>query len=157
MEPRQSLEELVNSAAVFFTSGPRSVKIYNMNMRKQKIRYWLGHLMLIAMLFTQSFSLWARVNIPVQSHHHMQQDCHGQQTIGTDSQQQHCKQDCCHHDHSCSSQCLTVCVAAGVNLLPTTMTTVRPIYQISSTHLFPLLSPDGMHATVLDRPPRDIS
>ncbi len=129
--------------------------IHNMNMRKRTFRQKLGFLVITAMLFTQSALLWAQVMNPPQAQHHLQQDCHGHQTVVADSGQQQCKQDCCDHEHSCSGQCSPMCVTAGANLLPVAMINLLPLYQKSSPHFSLLHSPDGMHVTVLDRPPRN--
>lgn len=127
-----------------------------MNMRNRTIRHWLGHLVLITMLFTQSALLWAQVNAQVPSQHPMQHKCHSLQVNASDSVQSHCKSDCCQPSQSCSSHCLSTCVTAGVTLLPTAVMSVLPYFDTTSTHLALALSPDGIHITVLKRPPRQL-
>lgn len=123
-------------------------------MRNRKLRNWLGHLLMAAMLFSQSALLWAQVAMPVQSHHPVQHDCQGQQRGHADATQQHCKQDCCLQDHVCTSHCLSACVMPGVILLPTAMVPVQTYLHNPSIHLAFTVHPDGMHNAVLERPPR---
>jgi len=133
------------------------VILYSMRMRNRKTRYWLGHLLMATMLFTQSALLWAQMAVPVQSHQHMQQGCDKSQLAHTDSGHEHCKQDCCSHDHVCTGSCLSDCMTGGVILLPMAMTSVLPYFNIISTHLTLNLPPDGMHTAVLERPPRNFA
>jgi hypothetical protein len=131
--------------------------ICNMSMRNRKLRHWLGHILMTAMLFTQSALLWAQVAAPMQSPHRMQHICDSQQAPHTDSAPQHCRQDCCQQNHTCPNICLSACVTPGVILPATAMVTVFPYFHIPSTHPTLALPPDGMHSAVLERPPRSFA
>jgi len=123
-------------------------------MRNRKLQSWLGRLMVIAMLFSPTALLWAQTVAHQPSLSHMQMSCHDQAGMADDAVPQHSH---CQHNHSCSSQCLSSCVYASVNLLPSATIGVLPFFQISSTHSVSSLFPDGSHRTVLERPPRNLS
>ena len=125
-----------------------------MNMRNRKLQSWLGRLMVTAMLFSPTALLWAQsvAHQPAQPQMHL--SCHEQAGMAGDSAPQHSH---CQHNHACSSQCLSSCVYASANLLPSTAIGVLPFFQISSTHFTLSLTPDGNHSTVLERPPRNLS
>jgi len=123
-------------------------------MRNRKLQSWLGRLMVIAMLFSPTTLLWAQTVAQQPSQPQMQLSCHDQADMAGDAALQHSH---CQHNHACSSQCLSSCVYASVNLLPSAAIGVLPFFQISSTHSITSLFPDGNHHTVLERPPRNLS
>jgi hypothetical protein len=121
-----------------------------MHMRNWTLRHWLGHLMVIAMLFTQSGWLWADTfTVAMPAQHHMQHNCHNQQAEMTGSGHQHCLPDCCQQNKACAGHCLTICLSGGVTYLPTALLTVYPYFHITSTHITQALAPDGTHILLL--------
>lgn len=67
---------------------------------------------------------------------------------------QQCEHDCCQHEHSCASQCLDICVSAGVSSLPVSIHTLLPAFRLSVLNFSISSHPDGAELHVLERPPR---
>jgi hypothetical protein len=110
------------------------------------------------MLFTQSALLWAQVNAPLHAPHHQQQACQIHQTSDAATSHDHCQQDCCKQDKTCTSNCLSACVSAGLIVLQLpAATTVFPYFHTNSHNFFSSHTPDGTYVNVLDRPPRPLA
>lgn len=117
------------------------------------MRFWLGNLLAVALVFSQSTLLWANLEAPVQAQAVVQHDCHSQHTQ-METHQKHCQQDCCKHGKLCTTACLHCVVSGTASVLPISVSVLLPHFRASSLVATLSRAPDGTETNLIYRPPQ---
>jgi len=131
-----------------------------MQNKKKTMYLWIGSVMVVVMLFSQSMSVWANMGAApmLKQHVVMQKNCTTtMSSVLSNARHNHCQKNCCDHDKACSSGCALQCLATGLSMLPTTMTGVAPFFVLQSIHQTVISPQHSAEISVLERPPKQFA
>jgi len=127
---------------------------------KKTMHLWIGSLMVVVMLFSQSMSVWANMGAApmLKQHVVMQKTCTTTiSSVLSSARHHHCQKNCCDHDKACSTGCSVQCLVTGLSMLPSTMTGLAPFFAIQSINQTEISPQHSAEIFVHERPPKQFT
>lgn len=124
-----------------------------MQNKKKLWQKWVGHLLVLLLLMTQSSALWARMTPPSPAHQVMTKDCARMIQLEI-ARHSTCQDSCCQQLKQCSVSCFTQCTATVLNTIPASHPMLIPHFYLNAVSDFQTSVPAGQGIAVLHRPPR---